>query len=225
MKKLLMVMSIGLISLSSYGQQKETRNLGSFDYVAVGESIDLILIPGSEEKAVIEVKGADPDDVETKISGGKLTIGMANGSYRNVTVKATVTFKSMEGLSVSSSATAVTNGKIKANNFKLSVSSSGSADIELDAEDLEVRVSSSGRADVRGSGNDMAVNISSSGEFNGYDYKSENADVSVSSSGSAKVMVTENLDARANSSGKVVYRGTPGKVKVSANSSGKVVKG
>lgn len=224
MKKITILMMLVFISSFIYGQKSETRSLDSFSKISVGESVQVILIKGSSEKAEIEVTGADVRDVETKISGDKLTIGMANGSYRNVKVKATITYTSLEALSVSSSADVIADDMIKANEFLLSVSSSGSADINLEANDLEVKVSSSGLAEISGKGKNLDVNVSSSGKLKGFNYEVENAEVSVNSSGKAEVNVTGSLDAKANSSGKVIYEGSPGKTNVSANSSGKIVK-
>lgn len=224
MKKITILAMMLMISVFVYAQKSETRSLGSFDEISVGESVKVTLVKGSSEKAEIEVTGADLDDVETNISGGKLVIGMANGSYRNVKVTATITYTNLESLSVSSSAKVTAKDKINANKFKLSVSSSGYADINLDANDVVVKVSSSGDAIINGNAKALDVSVSSSGSLEGFGFKVEEADISVNSSGKAEVYVTNTLDARANSSGKVVYKGDP-RTSISANSSGKVVKG
>lgn len=224
MKKITILAMMLMMSVFVYAQKSETRSLDSFNAISVGESVKVTLVKGSSEKAEIEVVGANLDDVETKISGGRLTVGMANGSYRNVKVRATITYTNLEALSVSSSAKVTATDKINSNKFKLSVSSSGYAEINLDSDDLIVKVSSSGDAVINGSGKNLDVSISSSGSLEGFGFKVEDADISVNSSGKARVYVTDNLDARANSSGKVIYKGDP-RTSISANSSGKVVKG
>ncbi len=224
MKKITILFAMIFVSSFIYAQKTGTRSLGSFSEVSVGESVQLVLVKGSSEKAEIEVSGADLDDVETKISGDRLTVGMANGSYKNVRVKVTLTYNSIEALSVSSSAKAVAKDQIKSNRFRLSVSSSGRAEVNIAASDLTVKVSSSGDAVLNGQGDNLDVSVSSSGFVGGYDYKVKNVEASVNSSGKAEVFVTDELNARANSSGKVYYKGSPSKTNVSANSSGKVVK-
>ena len=224
MKKVTILMSLIFISSFAFAQKTETRSLGSFSEISVGESVKVTLVKGSSEKAEIEVTGADLDDVETKISGGRLTVGMANGSFKNVRVRATITYTSLEALSVGSSAKVTADDRITANRFKLSVSSSGYADINLDSDNVVVKVSSSGDAIVNGNGRDLDVSVSSSGSLKGFGFKAKDAEISVNSSGKAEVYVSDNLDARANSSGKVVYKGNP-RTSNSANSSGKVIKG
>jgi len=225
MKKITFLILLGVSTTFAYAQNKETRSLSNFTKIVVGESVELELVKGSSNKAVIEVSGADTDDVETKVSGEKLTVGMVNGSYRNVKVKATVTYTSLEAISVNSSAKAYAKDKIKASSFRVSVSSSGYASLVLDVDQLDVSVSSSGEAKLEGSADEVYAKVSSSGDIRAYNLTSRDVDVSANSSGRAEINVSNSLEASANSSGKVVYRGSPDKVNVSANSAGKVVKG
>ena len=66
-----------------WAQSRDTRSLEDFSRVSVGESVNLILIQGNKNEAQIETDGIETDDVETRVSGGKLTIGIRNkvGSF------------------------------------------------------------------------------------------------------------------------------------------------
>ena len=224
MKKLSILAVLLCFSVLTLAQNTETRSLSSFDQVSAGESVSVILVKGSSEKAEIEVSGADVDDVETDVSGGKLTIGMASGSYRNVKVKVTVTYTSLEKVSVSSSASVKSMDTIKASDFEASASSSGYMSLMLDADRVEVSANSSGTVELEGTANEIKARVNSSGDIRAYDLQAINGDVTANSSGRAEVNVSGSLNASANSSGKVVYKGSPQNVNASANSAGKVQK-
>lgn len=224
MKKLSILTMILCFAVAAFAQNKGTRSLKSFDRISVGESVSVTLVKGSSEKAEIEVSGADVDDVETKVSDGKLTVGMASGSYRNVKVRAIITYVSLEKVSVSSSASVKSDDTIKSSRFEASASSSGYMSLSLDVDRLEVSANSSGTVKLAGNADEIKARVNSSGDIRAYDLRTRDADVSANSSGRAEINVSDSLDARANSSGKVVYKGSPGKVNASANSSGKVQK-
>ncbi len=227
MKNLKSTITLGLallITLSLRAQNKETRSLSSFSSVSVGESIELILVPGSKEEAIVQVEGKDPDIVITEISGQRLRIRMARGTWKNVNAKVRLTYKSIDDLSVSSSADAYSEGVIKSGDFDLEVSSSGFAKLELDVTSLDVEISSSGKAELSGRTGSQDAEISSSGKLYAFDLQCDDLDIEVSSSGRAEVYVNKSIDAEANSSGKVAYKGNPKMVDIETNSSGKVSK-
>ncbi len=223
-KTLLTLVLVSLFSLVAMAQNKETRNVGSFDEISVGQSIDLYLIPGSKEEVVVEVDGTDLEDVITEVTGGELRIKMARGNYRNVDVKVTVTFKDLRSLDVSSSADVYSKGVIKADEFDLEVSSSGAASLELDVDQLEVECNSSGKAELKGSAKNMDVEVNSSGKLYAFDLQGGNVEIEANSSGKAEITLSGTLEAEANSSGKVYYKGSPTNVMIESNSSGKVSK-
>lgn len=215
-----------LISSIAYSQSTETRRLADFDRVSVGESVELVLINGSENSARIEANGVDIEDVETDISGGKLIIGIdGKGSwFSSSRVKVWLTYKQLEGINVSSSASATNEGVIKADRLECRVSSSGTAELTVDVRTLESDVSSSGRLSISGQSVEHEVNVSSSGTYNSFDLSSEMCEAKASSSGSARISVSRELRATASSSGSIRYKGEPEKLITNSNSSGSVKK-
>jgi len=224
MKKYSLLMLLCLLTLAAYSQKKETRSLSNFKYLSVGQSIDVTLVKGSKESVTVEISGADLEDVKTDVSGGKLKIQMGKGSFRNVNVSATVTYTELEGISVSSSASVTSKGTIKSSEFELKVSSSGDSELELDVNEFTAKISSSGKAKLSGNANDINISVSSSGKLYAYDLSSRNAMVRANSSGKAEVSASNKLDAKANSSGKVRFKGSPEEIYIDTNSSGRVTK-
>lgn len=222
------IASYGLCLLLSvtlaFAQKSETRDLRSFSSISVGEAINVEVVAGSSEKAVVQVDGADLDDVLTEVFGDRLKIRMRQGNWRNVSVNVVVTYKTLEEIDVSSAADLISKGPIKGDQLEIEVSSAGDVEVEVDVDELEVRVSSAGDLTVEGRAREQYVKVSSSGDYDGYDLETEVAEVDASSAGDARVFVTKELEADASSSGSVYYRGNPTKVYADSSSGGRVRK-
>lgn len=214
-----------LFAFGVFAQKKETRSLSSFSEISVGQAISVEIRKGDKEEAIVEVSGADLEDVRTEVRGDRLKIEMGNRrSYRNVDVNVWVTYKYIDEIDVSSAADFISDGVIEARELDVEVSSAGDVDIEVNVEELEVSVSSAGDLEVKGYATKQYIEVSSSGDYDAYDLESVDVDVNVSSSGDARINVTGTLDADASSSGTVQYRGNPEKVYVDSSSAGKVRK-
>jgi len=224
MKKL--IGSIVLISVVflSYAQQSEVRSLNSFKGVRAGEAIDVYLKKGDKESVRLVVTGAELSDVLTEVSGSNLRIYMKSGSYRNRTVKAYVTYVTLEKISASSAGNFFSDGEIKTKIMDISASSAASVELKLVAESVSIDVSSAGDVVLEGRSKELEVDVSSGGEVDAYSFESEQVEVSVSSGGSAKVNATAKLNASASSGGTVRFRGNPGRTNSNASSGGSIKK-
>ena len=93
----------------------------------------------------------------------------------------------------------------------------------LNADTLEVDIGSDGNLDIAGGQvKTQNITISSSGNYAAQDLASDEADVRLSSSGSATIWVQDNLKANLSSSGDLRYRGNP-TVDATTSSSGNVI--
>lgn len=224
MNKLLGLIAV-LVSINGYAQTSETRNLSSFDEIDVAEAITVYMTQGNKEEAIIEVRGADPADVETDIIGDRLRIEMAgNKNYRNVEVVVYVTYKNINEIEASSASSIIFKSVIRGAALDVDVSSAASVTAEIEVDRLSVDISSSGDVELSGKAEEQRVEVSSAGDYNARDLMSRLADIDVSSSGDATVYVTEEINADASSAGTVTYKGEPKKVFADADSGGKVRK-
>ena len=203
-------------------QKSETRDLSSFSSISVGEAIDVYLIQGSSESAKIEVSGIDIDEVLTEVNGNRLKVHLEKGNYRNIDVDVWITYRTIEEIDMSSAATVLTRGALKANSLRVDASSAADGELEIDVKSLEVNVSSSADLEISGEAMMQEVTVASAGRYNGYDLNCEEAEVSASSAGSARVNVSKKLDARASSAGSIRYKGNPDKIYKDDNSGGSV---
>ena len=211
-------------ALSVIAQETETRSLSDFSEVIVGEAIKVTLIPGNKNEAVVKARNIDLEDVETDVRGNSLKIELSGNRYRNIDVEITLTYKSIDAISVSSAADVVTKGAIKSASLDISVSSAANADLEIAADKIDVDVSSSGELKLSGKSSSQRVSVSSAGDYYAYDLICDAAYVRASSAGSARINATNEIDAKASSAGSIKYKGEPDKVYVNSSSGGDVHK-
>jgi hypothetical protein len=221
------IVAMTLTSGFTRGQavEKETRNLSGFTRISFGTSGDLFINIGSEFKVVLEGNKSLLEDIETEISGGKLTIKKDNWhSHSNEKVTIYITMPELEGLGVSGSGKAEIRDAIKSDKLSLAVSGSGKILAgDLSIKDLEVSISGSGNVVVAGSGDsdNADISISGSGNYTGESFRIKNADFSISGSGGGLCNVTDNLSASVSGSGNVTYIGSP-KIDARVSGSGRV---
>lgn len=218
-------MATGFLFTQASAQMKETRSLEAFSRLSVSQSIEVELVEGDKEQAVITSEEIDLEDIVTEVSGNKLSIHLDgwNNNWRG-SVKIRLTYSKLEEVSVNSSARVFGTATIQASRFEAEASSSGRMELSVDCQNLSVDVSSSGKVTLSGKATNQDVEGSSSGNYDGVEVESDNVRADVSSSGKVYVTVNNELDADVSSSGRVVYQGNPKRVMADQNSSGKVVK-
>lgn len=216
----------------------------SFDEIRVAQSINAEIVKASEEKIVVTAPSDILDDVLVENNGGQLYIHFKpnlNISARNVAVK--IFAKDFSAIKASSSAkiiikdqftqdktdievssSASIKGNLEANDLSLKASSSSSYSGKLWAVNFDGKVSSSAYVTISGKAKNANIAASSSGSFNAKEMITENADISASSSGSVDLSVSQQLKAKASSSGaiNIVRKGSLNVVSKNESSGGSI---
>ena len=224
MKNLVIVFLL-LIAGGVFAQQSQTRNITPFTGIKVAEGVDVYLKKGDKESVRVEVTGTQVENIITEVSGSYLKVHMKDGNYRgNVDAKVYVTYVRLDKLSASSAGNIFSDGAIKATSMDISASSAGSIEVALDAESVTASASSAAEIELRGKTKSLSADASSAGEIDAYDLEAQKVQAEVSSAGSLRVSVTQDLVAHASSGGDIRYRGSPSKSVTDSSSGGSVKK-
>ncbi|WP_258104274.1 head GIN domain-containing protein [Marinoscillum sp. MHG1-6] len=244
MNKLTIITLALILSFQGLAQETETRNLSSFDGVAVSTAIEATLTKGSSEEIKIVSEGVALNDIITEVDGGRLKVYIDKSNNRRSDVKVYIVYKNLSSLKASSAGSIqVTDKIIISGDFEIDVSSAGDIKASIKADEIDIDASSAGdikltvearsleadlssAADVEISGivEELNVEASSSGEFSGDDLTCNSAELRASSGGSIAVGVKEKLKARASSGGSIIYAGTPKYLDKETSSGGSVRK-
>jgi len=215
---------VALVSISSYAQKSEERNVDSFSEIKVSQAINCYLKEGTSEKVRVEVDGIDLDEVITEVSGDKLIIRLDKGNFRNIHVKVYVTFKKLEGISVSSAADVYSESIIKSDQLDLSASSAGSMELEVDVNEMSVSASSAADLELKGKSNSLKIGASSAAQVDAYDLAAKSVRADASSGASVKTNALEEIRADASSGADIRYKGNPARSNTDSSSGGSVRK-
>ena len=211
MRQTLVFISIALLALGctvtrgSGVVATDQRELSGFDRITVSGSATVDVGIGSEWSVVVEADDNLLPIIETTVRGSTLDIGTKSGVsfLTSNPVRVSITMPALQGVDISGSG-------------RLSAPGIG------DSQQLTVDVSGSGQASVSGSAEQLDVTVSGSGEFDGRQFQTARATVSISGSGGAIIWATERLDATVSGSGKVRYVGNPGQLSTDVSGSGSV---
>ena len=221
MKKLLFSL-ITLFSLTAFAQDTKVINdanatsrslSGSFTAISVSNGIELYLSQGTEETLAISASDQKHvDRLKTEVVDGTLKIYYDNKGVtwksENRKLKAYVSFKTLQKLSVSAGSEVLVNGNINADDFILDVNSGSVFKGTVNAKTISADVSSGASISISGKSDKLKVDVSSGADFKGYDLVTDYCDASASSGADVHVTINKELNAKASSGGDIYYKGT-----------------
>ena len=237
MKKLILLFSISLLSLScmnaQWGSEKvkgnrevvnDSRNTGSYDEIQLVGSMNVQLVSGSEGTIEVKAESNLQEYIITEVKNGTLKISTKDGYslYPKEDILVTVPVEEVNAVSVTGSGDMWTEDVLRSSNMKVHVTGSGDMKLDLEVADLEGSVTGSGDIKLRGKSQNFQCTVTGSGDFEAYDLKADNVEAKVSGSGDIMVYAAKSLEASVSGSGDIVYKGNPEKQNFNTNGSGSV---
>lgn len=241
MKKLSLLLCIGIISLSCSAQWGKTvkgngnnvtieRNTGDYDGVSVSGWFDVDLVDGSEGTVILEGEENLLEYIITEVKNGKLVIKTEKGVNLKTSnwksgIRITVPVESINSVSMSGSGDIVGKTKIKSGDFSTAMSGSGDITLDIETNSLTASMSGSGDITLSGTTTDFEATISGSGDINAFDLEADYVNATVSGSADIQVTANKSIKARVSGSGDISYRGNPEKIDTKTSGSGDISKG
>lgn len=226
-----------LISTCSIAQvSKKSFDLPEFQGVYVNSSYTVYLKQTNKQEVRVEALAEILEATEIKVEGGILMINVerkpdpANKSLwakiddikLNPTMKVYVSVKDVNTLQVNGSGKIVSENSIASDDLKVSLTGSGSMDIDIKGKKISTEVAGSGTITLKGYATSNDILMSGSGNLNAFNCELEYANVKIGGSGSADITVSENLEAYVMGSGNLKHKGNTKKVTKKIYGSGSV---
>ncbi len=206
-------------------RQTKEKALNDFDELEISGAFKIILVQSDTYKAVVEADENLQEYVRIEQSGDRLRIKMRNNVnyHSSHGIKITVYGNDIDRIELAGSSSLETEGQIENNDhIYVTIAGSGDADMELKTPETKVSIGGSGEVKLKGKTRDLKLNIAGSGDFEGGQFLSENANISIAGSGSAKVFTSMELKVSIAGSGDVYYAGNPKNIKKSVAGSGNI---
>jgi len=206
------------------------RTIGSFEKIKCNGSIEMRFHVSEKYRAVVAVDSNLEKYIEVSTEDNVLNISNKNnGMYAgNTFTKCLIDIycPNLTEISISGSGSFNSVDRIASSSFTAEISGSGSIGGTFDCENFAAKISGSGSITAAGNAKDVVVSISGSGNFNGIDFDTRNATVSIGGSGKASIGVLDNLIATLfgeGSGGQITYHGNP-LIESHVNGTGRIIK-
>ncbi len=166
---------------------------------------DIYLTQDNSQSIRIEADDNIIDEVITRKENDVLLVGLKDGSYSNVTLRAYVSLKTIESITINGA------GKVATQN-------------SMNCDNLDVIINGAGDINILGNGNYMYCFINGAGNVMAKDFSIQKCKAMVNGAGNITLNVTENLDATVNGAGNIFYYGNPANVTTSITGVGHIVR-
>ena len=219
----------------------QKREVIDFTKVKVSNGIELIIQQEDTISLVVEADENLHENIITEVIDGTLKIWAKKNIWRATSKKVHLKVNTLEELSASSGSSVISKNTIKAKDLKVSSTSGSNLNIKLETNRLisnassgsklgleilatHVESSSSSGSSIKIVGETTAhkASASSGSSLNAFKLIAKNVDAEVSSGASVRVHVTESINARASSGGRIKYQGNPAQVSIDTSSGGGV---
>lgn len=188
---------------------EQDLNLDNFNGIRLSINANVYLTQGRSQSVRISAQQNIIDLISTEVDGNVWKIKTEENLDDHSEIKIYITVPEMKYVRLSGSGDIYTEGTFTNQSVEVAISGSGDLQFRTTASNIEASISGSGDIELDGSTDRLTVSISGSGDIDAMDMTSQNCEVRISGSGTAKVNATQDLNVRVSGSGDVYYRGKP----------------
>ncbi|MBS1745257.1 MAG: DUF2807 domain-containing protein [Bacteroidetes bacterium] len=184
-----LIISFGVLTLNAqnvvHDANAQVRNVSEFNKIRVSNAISLYLSQGNEQGVAVSSENPNiTNRIITQVSNGTLKIYVENGAWngwnwKNIHLKAYVTFTTLESLDVSGACAVELTDPIHVNNFKMELSGASSIKGQIKADDMDVELTGASTAKLSINANSFTLSQSGASNYKG-DLTTPSADFDIS---------------------------------------------
>jgi len=216
------------------------KTVSQFEKISIASGAEVRFHASPNYRVVVTIDSNLYEYVDIFTLNRVLNIRTEHGNYSPTRFQVDVYSPALSGVSVSGSGSFTAMDRIVMSSFESIVSGSGTIEGTIESGDFSARISGSGKIKnnvtcdnltanisgageitITGTGRDSDIRISGSGDFNGIEFKTNNASARISGSGNMNIWAMDYLQANISGSGSVRYRGTP-RIDFSGSGSGRI---
>lgn len=222
MKKLVACWVIMLVSIAAFSQTtKKTLELGEFKSIYNNSNYTVYLKQTNKQEVSVEAESDIYALTSIIVENGVLMVNVdrkpdnpnksvwakIDNIKLNPVMKVYVSVKNINELQVNGQGKIISENSLSAPALNLSVSGSGSMDLDLKGDYLKAEVSGSGKIALKGYATSIDALVSGSGAIQAFNCTLDNAKVKVSGSGDCEVTAANSIEALVLGSGNIKHKG------------------
>jgi hypothetical protein len=209
----------------------EKRSVSGFHGISVATGIELTLTKGTTEEVAVSASEIEfRDKIVTEVVDGILKIhyetktGAINRRNENKRLKAYVSYKSIDELTVTTGAEVNIDGVLEATTLELKANTGGLVDGEVNIGTLNVNQDTGSKITLSGKADKLEAEGSTGSKFMGENLKTNTCSAEMGTGAGIYISVDKELNVKANTGGFVKYKGNGGIREVKTNTGGSVSK-
>lgn len=224
---LLACVTIGFLNVQAqdvvYDENVEARTITDFSAIEVSGSISLYLSQGNEYGIAISAgEQKNNSRIKTEVKNGVLKIsvdgGLWNGmGWANRKLKAYVSFKTLNELTVSGASFVTSNGLITADALKIEVSGASEIKASLNVKQLDLDISGASVAKLSGSADNASIDASGATKVSSYEMAINSCNAAASGASSIRITANKELNASASGGANIYYKGAASVVNINSS--------
>ena len=190
MKRALLLMIMGLTTLVTFGQQKETRAVPSFTGISASSVFNITVTKGSTESLTIEADDEVMQFVRSEVKNGVLNLYLdSKNKVKNIkNLKATVVMKNLDKVILSGTCKLTSNDLFTPDKFKAECSGVSNMEVNINTGQLSLEASGTSKIRIKSNiSNNADLDVSGTSTIQG-DLKATS--VKINSSGVCTVELT-----------------------------------
>lgn len=224
---LLACVTIGFLNVQAqdvvYDENVEARTITDFSAIEVSGSISLYLSQGNEYGIAISAgEQKNNSRIKTEVKNGVLKIsvdgGLWNGmGWANRKLKAYVSFKTLNELTVSGASFVTANGLITADALKIEVSGASEIKASINVKQLDLNISGASVAKLSGSADNASIGASGATKVSSYEMAINSCNAAASGASSIRITANKELNASASGGANIYYKGAASVVNINSS--------
>lgn len=187
----------------------ETRTLSGFHAIDIGGAFEIELIKSSEEKIIIETDDNIMPLIETRVSGGELSVDNKKEINNPTKLKLTIYYINIDELDISGAAELYSSDVLKTESLEMECSGASELTLKIETGKLDADFSGASKVELEGQANMVKLEISGAAVINAYGLETKELDLDASGAAVVKVLVMDKLHIEASGASSVKYKGDP----------------
>ena len=204
MKKI--VFSLLLISSVVFSQTQ--KEVGDFNKVTAFDQIDIILIPSSENKVVLDGSGSNEVELVNKTGELKIRLPLTR-LLSGDNISATVYYRKLDAVEANEGSRISSEATFNSTAFDIIAKEGSEINIKLSTERVTVKVSNGSKVQLEGKSTNQDVLINSGGIYEAEKLITNQTIITANAGGEATVYATDFVDAKVRAGGDITIYGKP----------------
>lgn len=200
-------------SLVVLAQTRQTRQVGAFSGLQLNGALTATVRHGSETSVVVETDADLQDKIITEVEGGVLKIHRDKKfnwkNFNHKKVKIWIVCPELTRLEVHGASEVKGESAFVAHAFNITASGASNVTLGLSTKELQAHASGASSIRLIGRADRQRIDLSGASSFQGYELESKHTEVEASGASSARVQVSEELEAQVSGASGVRYKGNP----------------